>query len=183
MRDDPGTAGAVEAVRATLEWMQSFVARGHPLLKRNDAVCPFVAYALEQKEIHVFLSELEQPTEEQICALIRAQARIFFRLDDPDRNKRSLASLLIMFPAWSEPSYDGLKIARERVKPDLLDAGLTLGEFYPGNPDRSIQSRDLVIASSPHPMLVLRNLAPHDVLFLRKQPDLLERYRKKFPRK
>jgi hypothetical protein len=89
---------------------------------------------------------------------------------------RTYLSLIYAFPKMPHSRAGILMEVRKTVKPTLIQAGLTCGEFYADNEDRSVRNASIRIASSPVPCIVVRHLTPHDKLFLESQPELYVLY-------
>lgn len=180
---DDESAIITKTVSDVFSWIDEFITQPHNELKRTGAVCPFVKPALEENKVFFCLSDFGHPAISAIEHLLLDSGTRFSEIINSGNEKQSLLSLIILFPVWQHTSFQPMKIAKENVKPDFLKQGLTLGEFYPGNDDRSARNPELVIADSPAPMIIIRSLAIHDQLFLQSHPELYQWYMKTFPQK
>lgn len=84
----------------------------------------------------------------------------------------SYKSLLVAFPHCWEDQDGIMEELRVAIKPQFLRLGVTCGEFYSSNDDRSVRNSDMLVAQSPVPLIAIRYLTPHDELFLKTQPEL-----------
>lgn len=164
-------------LRELLTWVTEFVGRPRPEMSRGGDVCPFVRPALRKNTILVGISELDGGDLAAICDELLGLRADFLALapapPDPEHVNKALVHT---FPRISSAEGALLKRAREVIKPAFLEVGLTCGEFYDANEDRSVRAAELRIAASPVPCLAVRYLMPHDELFLKSQPDLYPIY-------
>ena len=164
-------------LRGLLTWMTEFVGRPRPEMNRSGDVCPFVRPALRKNLILLGVSGLDGSDLPAICAELLGLRADFLALapapPDPEHVNKALVHA---FPRIDSDRGILLKRAREAIKPAFLEVGLTCGEFYDANEDRSVRSAELRIAASPVPCLAVRYLMPHDELFLKSQSDLYPIY-------
>jgi len=74
-----------------------------------------------------------------------------------EQDNQVLKSAVVLFPFLENSAHHILKDARKQVKNIYLENELTLGEFYPNNPDTSVHNNEFHIAQSPYPMFVIRD--------------------------
>lgn len=156
-----------------IDWLYNTVARAHPQLQRSGALCPFVPPALDRDLL--FLTVAENITYElpaMVGYLERVRDTFLATPPSPPQKDAVYKSLLVVFPEVPSAQPDLLKQVRIAFKPSLLEYGVTCGEFYPTNEDRSVRNTEYRIAESPVHLIALRYLTPHDDLFLKSQPDL-----------
>lgn len=156
--------------RRALEWMDSFVTQPHPGLGRPGAICPRLAPALRRGLIH--LVALPTATGEVAEAVDKGRAlaglyrELFTDLDD-----FRAGALLAFFPGLpSEAAPEFIDGGHARLRMDFVASGLMIGEFHPHSTVTSVHNQDLEVMRCPVPMLAVRALTRHDVLFL-DRPD------------
>ena len=160
-----------ERFQELLDWITAFITAPHASLPRSGAVCPFVQPALQRDTVWVRLARDVGDDLNRLHDVLQCEANRFAShppsSEDPNH---VFKALLLCFPDLPDKNAGVLKTLRRQAKADLLAMGLTCGEFYPGNPDRSVHTDALLVADSPVPFLALRPLARHDQLFLKGTP-------------
>ncbi|SDY10810.1 DUF6875 domain-containing protein [Thermoactinomyces sp. DSM 45892] len=165
-------------IPATIDWIYNTIAVPDVQMNRKGAVCPFVPYSLDRDLL--YLTSLERPLSKESEAIeyMHTQLQDFLDIEPCQPNEdASYKSLLVAFPHCLEDSEKIVKEVRVAIKPHFLRFGVTCGEFYSSNNDRSVRNSDMLIAQSPVPLIAIRYLTPHDKLFLKTQPDLYEIFR------
>lgn len=167
------------------EWCLEFIVKPHASLGRGGAVCPFVAPAIKENSLLFTVARGTQSGKEEIKEALFLAQNLFVDIQkqDPAPKSRALKSLVVIFPDLLNITFEGehpLKESRIAVRDAFIKSGLTCGEFYPENQDKSIHSDDLYVAQSPIPAVVIRELAAHDELFLQSNPSQLQLFRNFF---
>uniref|UniRef100_UPI003F498306 DUF6875 domain-containing protein n=1 Tax=Streptomyces chartreusis TaxID=1969 RepID=UPI003F498306 len=156
--------------RQALEWMDSFVTRPHPELGRPGAICPRLAPALRRNLVH--LVSIPTCTGEVAEAVDKGQALAgLYRelFTDPDAFRAG--ALLAFFPGLpSDTAPEFIDGGHARLRMEFVASGLMIGEFHPNSTVTSVRNPDLEVMRCPVPMLAVRALTRHDVLFL-DRPD------------
>jgi len=162
----------------TYRWIRDFISQPHPELKRSGEICPFTKPAIKQQKLFFQWDDFTG-NDTEVLKKILLDYKDQYTSADAEAD-HPLRSLVIVFPHLKMADYEALKMARILVKKPFLQAGITLGEFYPTNNDGSIRNEQFYIAQSPFAMIVIRQLARHDKLFLSKHPELYSLYQSKF---
>lgn len=158
INEAPSVLGAGRG-QALVAWLNERVAAPCPGLGRPGPLCPFVPQALRRGALHGVLHSGDPEV-----AGVRTHARRFAERWPASGREAGRQSLLVLFPdAYPGDVLHGVVIA---IKPELLQSGLTCGEFHPHSDDRSARSRAVRIATSPLPLIAIRHLTAHDELFL-----------------
>jgi heptaprenyl diphosphate synthase len=151
-----------EAVR----WFRGYLVREHPLLGRGGAVCPFVEPALRVGtvllEVHRVGADVSRSG---LTDLVRKLVESFRGKQWPHRN-RTLHALVGLLPGLSPTQLAWLDEVQAEVKPSLAEEGLMLGQFHERCREPAARNPDFPVSRSPVPMLAVRHMALHDVLFL-----------------
>lgn len=157
---------------ALITWLHDTVAQPHRLLGRPGPMCPFLPATLRRGLLFATVINKEEPAEQ----VLEVEATRFLKVAPVPPDPASVnKSLLALFP----DEITGLPEVVKKVKAMLISRGLTCGEFYPTNSDRSVRSDQVLVARSPVPLIALRYLTPHDRLFLAAHPEygpLLEKW-------
>lgn len=159
-----------------ISWLENFISKPDPRLNRSGAVCPFVPNAMREKDIFLYAYGDKNISKNKLIEHLINASYDFTSLPTGSSNKSPFKSFILLFPELEEKHHKLLKEAVAMVKPILLSNGVTVGEFYPSNPDGCVHNPAFKIAQSPYPMFVIRSLAAHDKLFLSSKPELMELY-------
>ena len=169
---DMGTA-QMPWLPEVIDWLYNTVGKAHPQIQRSGALCPFVPPALDRDLLFLMIAEdISYDLPAMVGYLERVRDTFLATPPNPPQKDAVYKSLLVVFPDVPKAQPDLLKQVRIALKPSLLQHGITCGEFYPTNEDRSVRNSDYRIAESPVHLIAFRYLTPHDDLFLKSQPDL-----------
>ncbi len=165
-----------QAVATFWEWIDSYVTKPHPEIGRRGAVCPFVPGMLRTGGIAVEVCDADGTDEGEVEDVIRAAIPELQAMPYKPLSK----SLVVLFPAI--PADRGAVIDRvqARVKTHVVGEGLMAGNFHPYSTEPAARNPDFPANRSPMPLLVLRYMAVHDVVFLARQREWFAQYRARF---
>ncbi|MGV9316827.1 DUF6875 domain-containing protein [Streptomyces sp. NPDC003691] len=172
-----GPDGGTAARSAVLQWLVDFVGQPHRDLGRDGAVCPFVEPALRADAL--VLEErtgYTDPTPGALRDLLRRMAASFTALP----RAGALRALVVVLPDFPESRGHLLDSLQAEAKPRLAEEGLMLGQFHPRCDDRAVRNPRLPVSRAPVPLLALRDMALHDILFLDSDARCFHAYRRRF---
>lgn len=171
-----------ERYRRIDAWVQEFVMRPHPELRRDGEVCPFVAPARLQKTlVMTSLRTGAAPTVAQLCATLRCCAELFRSYRWAGGNARLHAMLVVLGELTDEAAL-GLDAAHPTVKNELVQADIMMAQFHPRCSEPAARNPALPAFQSPVPMVAVRRLSFHDILFLHQKPEWFWHYERKYGR-
>ena len=82
-------------------------------------------------------------------------------------NEQPLKALLIVFPNIEEKFLNVLDVCQAMIKPKMVDAGLMVGQFHPKCEAPAVHnSAWTAISRSPIPLVAIRHMMIHDIVFL-----------------
>lgn len=104
------------------------------------------------------------------------------RADTPDRPaapplERGRQWILTGLP---EGSHRLLDEGHALAKPELVGRGLMLAQCHPDCDERAARNPEFEVSRSPVPMLAMRWMAFHDVLFLDSDPEWFTAYEERY---
>ena len=171
----------VEDAEALVQrWLRDYVCRPHDQLGRDGAVCPFVEPAARAGTLLLASrTGLTAAGVPELRALVREMAHTFRTTHWP-RSNPTMYSLLLVLPDLPEAAWPGLDAVQAEVKTELATDGLMLGQFHPHCPEPAARNPRFAVSRSPVPLLAMRNMAVHDVLFLHHDARLFAAYRTRF---
>lgn len=184
MTQHPDIARLVHAADApqaeVVRWLTDYVCRPHPQLGRDGAVCPFVEPAARGGTMQLHTrTGLAAACGDELRALVRETARTF-RSTPWARTNPTMRCLILVLPDLPQSHWHQLDSVQAELKPELAGDGLMLGQFHPDCPEPAARNPGFPISRSPVPLLAMRNMALHDVLFLHHDPELFHQYRLRF---
>ena len=173
-------SAAAEAEAVVREWLDTYICRPHGELGRTGAVCPFVAPALKAGTL-VLRSRtgMAEAGSDDVRAVVRETARDFRARSWPHANP-TMRTLLVVLPDLPAEGWPLLDSVQAELKAELAGQGLMLGQFHPDCLEPAARNPDFMVSRSPVPLLAIRNMAVHDVLFLHHRGDFFDEYRRRF---
>ncbi|MER7793306.1 DUF6875 domain-containing protein [Streptomyces sp. NPDC097640] len=172
-------SGAAD-LAAAREWIEQFVMKPHEQLGRDGAVCPFVQAAMK---VDTFLLENwsvePEATVDGLVASVNLLADTFEARRWASRN-RTLHTMVVVLDGLAPERFHILDDVHALAKPGLVRRGLMFAQFYPECDERAVRNPALRIARSPVPMLAIRRMAQHDMLFLDSDPEWFAAYAERF---
>lgn len=168
------------AVRGALsEWLDDFIKRPHPELGRPGPVCPFVEPAQQAGAVELVTCHWSGPRDlARMSALLDDAIRRFKTI--PWRSDNTALRALVVAITGLEPSDWWLIDKGHHAAKDALAQGLMLGLFHPNCLEPAAHNSGFRVNRAPLPVVVIRNMAFHDILFLHENPTGFDHYRKRF---
>ncbi|AXX29424.1 hypothetical protein KCV87_09880 [Actinosynnema pretiosum subsp. pretiosum] len=165
---------------AALEWVEQFVMKPHGQLGRDGAVCPFVQASMKA-DTFLLESWTVEPdaTVDDLVASVNLLADTFEAREWASRNQM-LHTLVVVLDGLAPERFHLLDDAHARAKSGLVKRGLMFAQFYPECDERAVRNPALQVARSPVPMLAIRRMAQHDVLFLDSAAEWFAAYADRF---
>lgn len=178
----------VEGILRT--WMRTYLAREHPDMPRPGAVCPFVKPALDADAIEIRAVATPGPSPQTTALRATRTALAAFAGEvvapaalpafsaeaaspvpvDPASGGRSAASgtLRALVLAFPDLAARGALIdeIHALVKCEAVAAGLMIGQFHDACMEPSARNPLFPVNRAPLPLLVIRAMTVHDILFL-----------------
>jgi len=89
-----------------------------------------------------------------------------------------LRALVVVISGLTEPSLlDEVHVA---VKSMIVERGLMIGQFHPRCTERAVRNSGFAVGRSPVPMLAVRHMAVHDIVFLDRKREWFAAYEDRF---
>jgi heptaprenyl diphosphate synthase len=173
-----------EAVQQCLAWLQEYIGKPHPELGRNGDICPFVRTALrKQRMSFVVAAHVQTPDLPQIKRMVLFEAwRLLRNLDEADRFSE-LVTTNLLFPALKGDAASVVHDVHSQTKSSMMRRGVMTAAFYPGYTKPGIYNDGFQLYQSPFPVLVVRPMALHDIMFLSNDGSAFAEYHRRFAHK
>lgn len=168
----------VETVR---EWLVTYVAQPHPSIRRTGAVCPFVQPALDAGSLELRVYSTLAPAPEAYVLEVSRRSIAEFPPPRLRAYKSSLRALVLIFPDLIGRG-DVIDRVHAAIKDEAVQTGLMVGQLHPACTEPSARNGEFLVNRSPVPMLVIRHMAIHDILFLNSRKSWFHEYDRRFGR-
>jgi len=185
----------------TLAWVQAFLVDPNPNMKRSpistgEAICPFARPVLAENALYMsFHHEVNGKSAELIESIVLGYREPFKKSPPFHPGDRLKKALLVIFPEIPPAETTVLDVVHSNIKSQFVHDGLMVAQCHPRCDGRSVHSPGLKVYTSPHPLIAIRYMALHDILFLAdnatwfacydqrfgsrfKEPETLEDYEK-----
>jgi len=175
----------LHVANAILAWADEWLIPENPEIKRpgngSQAVCPFVQKSLDSSRFYmVFHPEVNGQSYAQIESIVTSYIESFIATPPFQPELLTTKTLLVVFPELPERETNVLDIVHTRIKSTFVSQGLMLAQFHQRCEERGIHNRNLKVYQSPYPMMSIRHMAIHDILFLDKDPNWFKSYNVRF---
>jgi hypothetical protein len=175
----PVTPSDVGCPREVLRWAEEYLSQPHDQLGRPGAVCPFVPPSINADTFYV---AMHHDVDDDIPAasieqLLIDYLEVFHRIPPPGPQDDLLKTIVVVFPAMSRQRALVLDTVHERMKSFFVERGMMIGQFHPLCTSTAVRNPAFANKTSPVPLVALRRLALHDILFLADRADWFSHYR------
>lgn len=171
------------AFSTLLTWTEEFICQPHPQLGREGAVCPYVSTAREKGLLWLTAYSAWRPGIEDVSAMSIRYRDWFLTLEPLRGADARYKTILMLFPTLPENEAPAI-IDQTQIllKPEFVSRGLMIGQFQARSNEPGAWNPEFHPLRSPVPLLVMRPMAPHDILFLSKEERYVSAYLKAYGR-
>ena len=159
-------------------WIREYLMEPHPQLGRAGPVCPFARPALDHDMLWVAVAAGEYPEVPQVVAELHAVRDTFLRLAPTEGSESLLKAVFVLFPDLVDVAM--IDAIQQALKPDFVEAGLMVGQFYDGCAEHGLWNADFRPLQSPVPLIAIRHMVSSDFAFLNTSPVWIEAYLRRF---
>jgi heptaprenyl diphosphate synthase len=161
------------------------------LMKENDevqrpyspqTVCPFVESSINSDCFYiVFHNEFNGQDASAIIEQILEYIQPFKMAPPLEGNLRMRKVLLVVFPKIETANLKVLDVCHRIIKPKMVEEGLMVGQFHPVCDECAIYNRQWrTVYQSPIPLVAMRHMTVHDIMFLESDEQWFKAYDVKF---
>jgi heptaprenyl diphosphate synthase len=177
--------GDVKSAKRVLVWARNYLMREQGGVKRPyppQTVCPFVETSIKANSLYmVFHNELNGQDPAAIADVILKYVNPFKEAPPFARHEQILKALLIVFPNIEERFLTVLDECHRMIKPKIVNFGLMIGQFHPMCRERAIHNPQWnAISQSPVPLVAMRHMTIHDIMFLHDNEEAFRAYESRF---
>ena len=170
----------------TLAWVQAFLVDPNPHMKRSaastgESICPFAKPVLAENALYMaFHHEVNGKSAELIESIVLGYREPFKKSTPFHPGERLKKALLVIFPEIPETETSVLDVVHSNIKSQFVHDGLMVAQCHARCDGRSVHSPGLKVYTSPHPLIAMRYMALHDVLFLADNESWFASYDQRF---
>ncbi|WP_406085815.1 DUF6875 domain-containing protein [Kitasatospora purpeofusca] len=167
-----------DALEEAGRWFESYLCRPHEGVGRPGAVCPFMVPALRARGVRgrVFHGVVDL---NGLLSTVDAMVEALHGSGWPTSN-RALHAVVAVLPGLAPADEVLLDDLHEGARTSLAERGMMLGQFHPRCGQGAARNPGFPVSRSPVPMLALRWMALHDILFLHDDPHRFAAYERRF---
>lgn len=161
-------------------WLDDYITAPHPELGRDGAICPFVKPSLRTGclvTVERPWPDRQQPAD--MVETIQQAIRLFVTMPWNTR-KASLRSLIVAIPDLAPADWWLIDEGHRLAKDDAIAAGIMIDQFHPACTVPAARNPLFPVNRSPLPLIAVRHMTFHDIVFLHDQPGWFRHYRNRF---
>jgi uncharacterized protein DUF6875 len=176
------TPSQLETVQQAVAWLNDYIGKPHPELGRNGDICPFVRTALRKQKMHfIVLDQVTQPDIDLLRDRMMYEGwRLMRSIDHSDRNAE-MTTVNLLMPNLKGEAAAVVHTVHDRCKANLMRKGIMTAAFYPGYAKPGAYNPEFKkLYQSPFPVMLVRPMAQHDILFLDRHREAFTEYHRRF---
>ena len=162
------------------QWCIDFLAAENPDVRRpkgNQTVCPFIKPSMDNDTFYLtFHPEVDGRDEDEIEKISLSYIDTFRKTYPVGESQKLTKALLIVFNNIKEKDGEILDIVHNRIKDIFVKNGLMVGQFHPKCKETGAYNTQLKVSRSPYPLIAVRNMSIHDILFLKNSKEWFMAY-------
>lgn len=177
--------GDVRCANRVLVWARNYLTREQESVRRPyppQTVCPYVDASIKANSLYMVLhNELNGQDSAAIAEVILGYVNPFKEAPPFGEREQAVKALLILFPNIEERFLTVLDECHRAIKPKIVSFGLMIGQFHPRCGERAIHNPDWnAISQSPVPLMAIRRMTIHDIMFLHDNEEAFRAYESRF---
>ncbi len=151
------------------QWLEDFIMQPHAGLGRDGPVCPFARISRERHALHFATLDASDVGFRTFALIGLHLPDVYLDILRQSKCDEDLFALAIFMEGLVPSNYAKyVDVGHSMLKPAFMDVGLMLGEFHPASSVHGARSASFRPMRSPGPMLVIRKMSSHDILFIDK---------------
>jgi hypothetical protein len=157
---------------AVLQWANERLCTPNDRMRRSrggpaEAVCPFVKPALAESCFYLDIRrEINGQSPGPIVDAMLKYRETLRSIPPFNPAQQGLKTIIAVFPEIGTETAHVLDLVHSQIKTNFVREGLMVTQCYPGCDMRSTRNRELRVYDSPYPLMALRMMAIHDILFV-----------------
>lgn len=178
------TPEMVKIASELLDWSRKYLATPHAEIQRpigSQVVCPFVKGSIDNNAYYMrFHPEVTGESPEEIEEIICSYIEDFKELGPHGIRNEFKKGLLVVFPNIPDAETTILDGVHANIKTTFIRHGLMIGQFHKNCEEKGVYNPKFNVSISPYPLVAIRHMAIHDILFIKGNLEWFEFYNAKF---
>lgn len=170
-----------------LEWAENYLAQDNEHIKRpkgSQAICPFVKPAIDNNTFYfAFHPEVNGLGEMHLEQIMLDYIEVFKKTGPFRSGDMYKKTLLVVFPHVNKDESYILDVVHKNIKDEYVKNDLMVGQFHPNCDERGVYNRAFRVSTAPYCLYSIRQMALHDILFLKEKKEWFLVYNAKFGQK
>jgi hypothetical protein len=159
----------LDALRAVVDWIQTFVVKPHKDLGRGGTVCPFVPVSLERKTLWLAPERIAGRGAPQVVELMSGYKRLLLKAQPTDGDDAIYNVITDLSPDRAQGVFGD--VLEHLAIPSYIGDGILFGPYYEGNEGTAIYNSSFRPFQSPVPFLFVRHGVVSDWKFFLEDED------------
>lgn len=160
----------LEIANCVLNWAKEYLMKENPNINRpngNNVVCPFVSTSIDNNSFYIVVhKEVNGESVEHIETIMYSYLEPFKSQGPFGTNDKQKKALLVVFPNIPTDQSRALDIVHQNIKTQFVSEGLMVGQFHPNCEEKGIYNLGFLVSIAPYPLIAIRHMTIHDILFL-----------------
>jgi heptaprenyl diphosphate synthase len=167
-----------------MDWARTYLMAPNAGMQRpgvNQHVCPYVEASISNDSFYiVFHPEVNGQRDEPIQRIMLEYIDRFKETPPFGQSEQLRKALMVVFAEIPAERTYVLDIAQAKVKSTFVQAGLMAGQFHQNCDERSVHNRGFHVSISPYPLIAIRHMAIHDIIFLKDNEEWFTAYNNRY---
>jgi uncharacterized protein DUF6875 len=174
------SSAAVSSITALYKWLSGYLCQPNDNIGRSGPVCPFISPSMRAGSLEIRVRTVGlAPSSALISEIVRCALDEFGLITWTGANP-ALKCLIVMMPDLGQPYCGLLDDAHLQIKPEAVRRGLMIGQFHAWCQDTAVRNPTFMVSRSPVPVVAIRHMALHDILFLNNHKEWFNEYCRRF---
>jgi heptaprenyl diphosphate synthase len=147
----------------------------------GESICPFAKPVLAENALYMaFHHEVNGKSAELIESIVLGYREPFKKSTPFHPGDRLKKALLVIFPEIPPNETTVLDVVHSNIKSQFVHDGLMVAQCHARCDGRSVHNPGLKVYTSPYPLIAMRYMALHDILFLEDNESWFASYDQRF---
>lgn len=166
-------------ITEVFDWVRTYLARPHPQLGRDGAVCPFAQPSLDADQLGVTISEDDGANRARLRAVL-LQVAAAFEATLRERTPSMYASTVVVFPRLAAEHFHLLDELHDELKTSLMSSDVMVSSFHPRSEKPGIWNPQFHVLRAPFAGCAFRRMDVRDIIFVGHNRKAFAHYRARF---
>ncbi len=170
------------ALRATADWIKTYVVKPHMDLGRPGTVCPFVPGSLERRVLWLAPEQIADRGEPDAIELMSGYKRLFLETQPTSGDDADYKVIVVVFTDLPADRAQGVfdNVLEHLAIPSYAHDGVLFGPYYEGNEVTAIYNSAFRPFESPVPFLFVRPTVVSDWKFFLDDDEWVNLWARRF---